>query len=678
MRYVVAPYEADAQMQQLFNEGLVDCCLTTDADLIIYGMPLVLFCKSSTWIDGNCRYYEASKLARLASPQSPLVRLAKAHGAAPTFRIWAALVGCDYGTCNGIGKKGALAALEAASAKAATGTELALDDVLDAAAGPKARAKGHRKKKKTTDGRDAKICNWNTAASMVLACYKHQVVYDTKMKESTHLSPHESPPLCCGALLGGTTIIPMHGDDNGSNDDNSGGGGVVATEVATAEAAAFGHLVTGAPLALPPVTAYHRSGDTEAVLLTDDLVLEVPPLTVLLSEYGTDEEKAELGGPSPTTNLRLTAVFRTAVMAANGKALPRPSATALRAFLASRNVMGVSSDKWSTLATKTADLLELEQTQIRDAEAGGRTAWIVIRDASGRSLHQINAGVAPSGDANAGVESGRGGGGGITIADPSKWVTEVATLSVLVPAMRDGTIETFFAGLGAEVEGSNPRAISRGYAHVASKHRLKYAAYHPSPDPSDTHVVALRAVIPASRKNQAYRVTALVRWSDVYGERVFTEVVDAECRPEKDDETNGAWCRNALSRRCTHIAGLLLAFAHLPRSSRVGSSSVTEGLQMWHVPTSGTRYDPIADVALLPVVKPDRRRPVESRCFTVGMLDTAGRRALSTVPASKKAALGRGESGREEARRKLHAALRRDYAEAAGAGDHELFCEPCP
>ena len=73
---------------------------------------------------------------------------------------------------------------------------------------------------------------------------------------------------------------------------------------------------------------------------------------------------------------------------------------------------------------------------------------------------------------------------------------------------------------------------------------------------------------------------------------------------------------------------------------------------MWHVPTSGTRYDPIADVALLPVVKPDRRRPVESRCFTVGMLDTAGRRALSTVPASKKAALGRGESGREEARRK--------------------------
>ena len=87
VRYVVAPYEADAQIAQLWKEGLVDSCLTNDADLIIYGLPLVFFCTSRTWVNGACRYYSALELERAAEPKARLVRIAKKHGATATFRL---------------------------------------------------------------------------------------------------------------------------------------------------------------------------------------------------------------------------------------------------------------------------------------------------------------------------------------------------------------------------------------------------------------------------------------------------------------------------------------------------------------------------------------------------------------------------------------------------------------
>ena len=43
VEYVVAPYEADAQMAYLALSGLVDAVLTEDSDLLAYGCPRVLF-----------------------------------------------------------------------------------------------------------------------------------------------------------------------------------------------------------------------------------------------------------------------------------------------------------------------------------------------------------------------------------------------------------------------------------------------------------------------------------------------------------------------------------------------------------------------------------------------------------------------------------------------------------
>jgi exonuclease 1 len=41
--YVVAPYEADAQMAYMARSGIVDLVITEDSDLLAYGCPEVVF-----------------------------------------------------------------------------------------------------------------------------------------------------------------------------------------------------------------------------------------------------------------------------------------------------------------------------------------------------------------------------------------------------------------------------------------------------------------------------------------------------------------------------------------------------------------------------------------------------------------------------------------------------------
>ena len=43
VQYIVAPYEADAQIAYLARSGMVDAVLTEDSDLLVYGCPRVLF-----------------------------------------------------------------------------------------------------------------------------------------------------------------------------------------------------------------------------------------------------------------------------------------------------------------------------------------------------------------------------------------------------------------------------------------------------------------------------------------------------------------------------------------------------------------------------------------------------------------------------------------------------------
>ena len=42
IEFVVAPYEADAQMSYMVKEGIADFAITEDSDLIAYGCPKTL------------------------------------------------------------------------------------------------------------------------------------------------------------------------------------------------------------------------------------------------------------------------------------------------------------------------------------------------------------------------------------------------------------------------------------------------------------------------------------------------------------------------------------------------------------------------------------------------------------------------------------------------------------
>lgn len=44
IEYIVAPYEADAQLAYLALNNIVDAVVTEDSDLIVYGCPRVFDC----------------------------------------------------------------------------------------------------------------------------------------------------------------------------------------------------------------------------------------------------------------------------------------------------------------------------------------------------------------------------------------------------------------------------------------------------------------------------------------------------------------------------------------------------------------------------------------------------------------------------------------------------------
>lgn len=57
--YVVAPYEADAQLAYLERAGVVDGVITEDSDLLVFGCKNVVFKLDS---DGNCINIKKEKL----------------------------------------------------------------------------------------------------------------------------------------------------------------------------------------------------------------------------------------------------------------------------------------------------------------------------------------------------------------------------------------------------------------------------------------------------------------------------------------------------------------------------------------------------------------------------------------------------------------------------------------
>lgn len=63
--FIVAPYEADAQMAYLAKRGLVDIVITEDSDLLVYGCPQVVFKLART---GECDHIKLEDMPLNRNP----------------------------------------------------------------------------------------------------------------------------------------------------------------------------------------------------------------------------------------------------------------------------------------------------------------------------------------------------------------------------------------------------------------------------------------------------------------------------------------------------------------------------------------------------------------------------------------------------------------------------------
>lgn len=95
VRFVVAPYEADAQLAYLEKRGMIQAIVTEDSDLLVFGCRTLLL-KMSQF--GDCVEIKRERFANVTGQIS-------LHGFTDEdFRHMAILSGCDYlEGINGVG-----------------------------------------------------------------------------------------------------------------------------------------------------------------------------------------------------------------------------------------------------------------------------------------------------------------------------------------------------------------------------------------------------------------------------------------------------------------------------------------------------------------------------------------------------------------------------------------------
>ncbi|CAL8126035.1 unnamed protein product [Orchesella dallaii] len=84
--YVVAPYEADAQLAYLAHKGIADIIITEDSDLVLFGCPRIFFKMN---VNGDGVFFEQSKIAQSLGIKPNQFTFER-------FRWMCILSGCDY------------------------------------------------------------------------------------------------------------------------------------------------------------------------------------------------------------------------------------------------------------------------------------------------------------------------------------------------------------------------------------------------------------------------------------------------------------------------------------------------------------------------------------------------------------------------------------------------------
>ncbi|KAJ7196579.1 exodeoxyribonuclease 1 [Mycena pura] len=158
VKYVVAPYEADAQLAYLERTGAVDGVITEDSDLLVFGCRVTLYKLDAVSSTAMC--IDRADFARVGADGISL------HGWSDTqFRAMAILSGCDYlPSIPGIGLKTACTLLR----KWKT-----VEQVVRAIA---------------MEGKKSMPRDYLRSFRLAEKCFLHQRVYDPYRQKLVHLS----------------------------------------------------------------------------------------------------------------------------------------------------------------------------------------------------------------------------------------------------------------------------------------------------------------------------------------------------------------------------------------------------------------------------------------------------------------------------------------------------------
>ncbi|KAL3893611.1 MAG: hypothetical protein SGPRY_014109 [Prymnesium sp.] len=223
VRYIVAPYEADAQLTFLVLHG--HCCLAVseDSDLLAYGCPHILF-KLSRDGHGRLASFENLQFATEAATGRLLFdgawRNEWDEWRARLFRDMCILAGCDYlAGMPGVGVKTAHAAL-----RAHRSTEAAIRALLPAdEAAEEGRSLRRSRGGNTPHG---VLASYLECFKATCELFEHQLVWDPTARAAVPLrprldahSPHAAlcgPPMSeeaaasiCEAKIDPITLLPL-------------------------------------------------------------------------------------------------------------------------------------------------------------------------------------------------------------------------------------------------------------------------------------------------------------------------------------------------------------------------------------------------------------------------------------------------------------------------------------
>ncbi|KDR79971.1 hypothetical protein GALMADRAFT_62406 [Galerina marginata CBS 339.88] len=165
--YVVAPYEADAQLAYLERTGIVDAILTEDSDLLVFGCQNVLFKLDS--VASTVVSISRKDFGSVAASSSDTNGISLIGWSDVQFRSMAILSGCDYlPSIPGIGLKTACTLLKKWRTAEQVIRTLAIE-------GKKSVPSGYLKQFKLAE-----------------KCFLHQRVYCPKAEKLVHLSVVDS------------------------------------------------------------------------------------------------------------------------------------------------------------------------------------------------------------------------------------------------------------------------------------------------------------------------------------------------------------------------------------------------------------------------------------------------------------------------------------------------------